>query len=173
MVKKLVKLISFVILFSLTSNYLFASGKYFPAYVDRDKFSGKWFEIARTYNNFQKDCKDSYVEYVLNEEKYDIKNSCTSVVDNSDISYNGTGKSANEKVSNFSKIKMTYFYIFSKEYQIVYNDNYNFAVVSDDDFESVWIMSRTKSINEDKLNEILSFLKKYLDLDKLIYENRG
>lgn len=170
MVKKLYLFIFSNFLLILNLN---ASNKIFPNYVDIEKFSGTWFEIARTYNSFQKDCKDSYVEYALKEEKYEIKNICTSVIDNKVINYKGVGKSANEDKNNFSKIKMTYFYIFSKDYNVVFNDNYNIAVISDEDYENVWIMSRNKNLEESKLNEILLFLEKYVDKEKLIFENRG
>ena len=173
MVEKFKKLIMFAMIFFIYSNISYASKNYYPEYVDSYKFSGKWFEIARTYNNFQKSCKDSFVEYVYDKNIYNIKNICRSIKDNSVIDYHGVGRSANDNESNFSKIKMTYFYVFSKEYQVVFNDNYKIAVISDDTFNSVWIMSRNEKIEQNKLNDILKFLEKHIDIDKLIFENRG
>lgn len=173
MVKKLIRIVLYIVIFISFQNFTFASTKFFPQYVDKNLFSGKWYEIARTYNSFQKNCKDSYVEYILNEQNYEIRNICTSAIDDTIINYNGIGKSAKENKTNFSKINMTYFYIFSKEYQVIYNDDYKYAVVSDDNFENIWIMSRNKNIDDEKLNEILVFLKKHINTEKLIYENRG
>ncbi|CAI8194183.1 MAG: Uncharacterised protein [Arcobacter lacus] len=113
------------------------------------------------------------MEYVYDINVYNIKNICRSIKDNSVIDYHGVGRSANDNESNFSKIKITYFYVFSKEYQVVFNDNYKIAVISDDTFNSVWIMSRNEKIEQNKLNDILKFLEKHIDIDKLIFENRG
>lgn len=35
------------------------------SFVDSERFSGLWYEIARTYNDYEKDCVAATVEYVL------------------------------------------------------------------------------------------------------------
>ena len=62
MMKNLLIILS---LFIINSNS-FAEVKF----VDAEKFSGLWQEIARTYNSFQEDCMDSNVEYILKNKKF-------------------------------------------------------------------------------------------------------
>lgn len=50
-------------------------------YVSVQKFSGLWYEIARTYNSYQDKCVASSVEYVLDENnEYEVHNRCFDTV---------------------------------------------------------------------------------------------
>ncbi len=139
-------------------------------YVSAEKFSGLWYEVARTYNSFEKDCVAATVEYKLVEDlKYEIKNRCFDTkIGGNIIEYNGTAEPSNGSI--MSKIDMTYFWIFTKEYRIIYLDeDYSSAVMVDKDMEYVWIMNRKPFMKKEKLDNIVSSLSKYMDTSKLIY----
>lgn len=139
-------------------------------YLNAKQFSGLWYEIARTYNDFEKNCVGSTVEYKHVEPlKYEIKNRCyKTTFDGKIIEYNGTAKPTNGK--DMSEIDMTYFWIFTKEYRIIYLDeNYKWAVVSDRDMEDLWIINRTPFMKKEKLDNIVASLDKHMDTSKLIY----
>ena len=165
----------YILLFIISITATQASSDYLKTpnavdYVNIEKFSGLWYEIARTYNRFEKDCVGASVEYTLVEDlKYDIKNRCFNTTFNGKIiEYNGTAKPSDGK--NMSKIDMTYFWIFAKEYKIIYLDeHYNTAVLVDTDMESIWIMHRKPFMKKEKLASIVKFLEKYMDTSKLIY----
>ncbi len=76
-----------------------------------------------------------------------------------------------QKTKNqISKIDMTYFWIFTKRYNIVYIDqDYKNAVVSDEDKKNIWIMSRIPKMKKEKLDFILEKLKAHIDLNRLIF----
>jgi len=140
-------------------------------YVSVQKFSGLWYEIARTYNSYQDKCVASSVEYVLDENnEYEVYNRCfDTTIGGELIAYEGSAESANSD-DNMSKIDMTYFWIFTKSYGVYYlEDDYSTAVVADSEFEQLWIMSRTPKIDENKLKKILALLENKMDLQNLIY----
>jgi apolipoprotein D and lipocalin family protein len=139
-------------------------------YVSPEKFSGLWYEIARTYNSFEKDCVAATVEYVLTEDmNFEIKNRCFDTVIGGDlIEYNGTAKPLNQ--NTMAQIQMTYFWIFTKNYRVVYlNEDYSSAVVVDKNMNNVWILNRTPFMEKKKLDYLVSFLSKYMDTKRLIY----
>jgi apolipoprotein D and lipocalin family protein len=137
--------------------------------INPSLFSGLWYETARTYNSFEKDCVAATVEYKLVEPlKYEIKNRCFEKnIGAKLIEYNGTAVPSDG--SSMSEIDMTYFWLFTKKYKIIYLDDYKSAVLVDNDLEYVWIMNRKPFMKKEKLDNIVSFLEKYMDTSKLIY----
>lgn len=161
--KKLLLLIAFTL-------SLKASSVEPVAFADMAKFSGLWYEIARTYNSYQEDCVGSSVEYKLVEPlEYEVFNRCFDTeIGGKLIEYSGTATPAQGE--SVSSIDMTYFWIFTKRYNIYYlTEDYSYAVVADRDFEQVWIMSRKPTMPKEQLGEILSLLQNAMDTKKLIY----
>jgi apolipoprotein D and lipocalin family protein len=65
---------------------------------------------------------------------------------------------------------MTYFWIFSQDYNVLYLDeDYTTAIISDKDFDQLWIMHRRPEISQTKLAELLAHLQNSMDLNRLIY----
>ena len=133
------------------------------------KFSGLWYEIARMENSYQESCVASSVEYILQkDDTYNVFNRCfENILEGKLIQYNGSAEKISE--NNISKLKMRYFYFFTKEYNIIYINDYKTAVVSNDDFSSVWIMSRSPSIDDKELKEILEKLNTKMNISELIF----
>lgn len=157
-----------VLLVILFSSSAFSLEK--VAYVSPQKFSGLWYEIARTYNSFQDKCVASSVEYVLDgENEYKVFNRCfDTTIGGELIEYSGTAKPT--EGDSMSALSMTYFWIFTKEYGVYYlEDDYRYALVSDEDFEQLWIMSREPSMDDDILDKIESLIASKIDLKRLIY----
>ncbi|MDX1296535.1 MAG: lipocalin family protein [Sulfurimonadaceae bacterium] len=149
---------------------LFASAPAPVAHVDAKRFSGLWYEIARTYNSFEKDCVAATVEYTLVEPlEYRVDNRCFDTVIGGDlIRYKGSAKPA--EGSSMSRIDMTYFWIFTQEYRVIYLEpDYTSAVVVDDAMEQVWIMHREPFMATNRLERILSMLDESMDLSRLIF----
>lgn len=148
--------------------FSFATPVLNPTYVDTQKFSGLWYEIARTYNSFEKDCIASSVEYVVDGDGYDVHNRCFKGKIGGELTeYRGSGSSINGK--DMSGLKLTYFLIFSKKYRVIYLNDYKTAVVSDEGYQNLWIMSRTPNMDKGELSMILNDLKKKMDTQKLIF----
>ncbi|HHO42395.1 MAG TPA: hypothetical protein ENN12_03445 [Epsilonproteobacteria bacterium] len=158
-------IIIFMLLFSLNASALEP-----VAFVDMQKFSGLWYEIARTYNSYQEKCVGSSVEYKLvNPFKYEVANRCfDTVIGGKLIEYNGTAKPT--KGDNLASIDMTYYRIFTKTYHIYYlSEDYSYVLFADKDFKQLWIMSRKPTMPKEILDEILSLLRGVMNVDELIY----
>jgi apolipoprotein D and lipocalin family protein len=128
------------------------------SYVDKKKFAGLWYEMARTYNRYQERCTASSVEYMLNKRgEYDVYNRCFDTTIGGDlIEYKGVAKEVDER-QGVAKMEMTYFWIFSKRYAIYYIDsNYQEAIVADEAFEQAWIMSRTPQMEPKRLHALMA-----------------
>jgi len=156
----------FILLIAFVS--LYSNSPKAVEYVNPKQFSGLWYEIARTYNSFEHDCVASTVEYRLKKQnEYKVFNRCfENEIGGEKIEYKGIAKAQENK--SMSKLKMTYLWIFTNEYKVVYLNNYKSAVVVNDDMEYVWIMSRTPKMQENEFKKIVNFLDKYMNTKDLI-----
>ena len=158
------------LLLLLISTLLFANAPTPVPHVDPERFSGLWYEVARTYNDHEKECVAATVEYDLQDNnKYKVVNRCFKNVIGGDlIEYNGSAKPADGR--SMSKIDMTYYYIFTERYRVIHLEkDYSAAVVADKDMEQVWVMSRKPKLAKPKLNQILAKLEQNMDLNRLIF----
>jgi len=159
-------------IFILLTSYLVSSTS--PSllpHVNINQFSGLWYEIARTYNYYEKNCVAATVEYKLQKDNsYKVHNRCFEhVIGGKLIEYKGTAKPVH-KGNSMSQMYMTYYYIFTQEYKVIYLENdYSAAVVADEKMDKVWVMSRKPTISEKKLQNILAKLENSMDLKRLIY----
>lgn len=160
-------LIFIYILFLLTP--FFAKGFDSVGVINSERFSGLWYEIARTYNYFEEDCVAPTVEYrVLKKNTLQVTNRCFKKnIDGDLIKYKGVVQVLNE--GEISKLKKTYFWFFSKSYNVIYLDNYEMAILADDNFQYVWIMNRKPFMEANKLSELIIILSAYMDTKELIY----
>ncbi|PWE21889.1 lipocalin family protein [Aliarcobacter skirrowii] len=145
--------------------FLFISFSFSKDSIDKVKFSGLWYEIARVENKFQTSCVASSVEYKVQDDgTYNVFNRCfENELNGKLIEYNGFAKLED------NQLYMRYFFIFRSSYNIDYINDYKTAVVANDDYSNLWIMSRTPSINKDELDNILKDLENKMDISKLTF----
>ena len=145
--------------------FLFISFSFSKDSIDKVKFSGLWYEIARVENKFQTSCVASSVEYVLEDDgTYNVFNRCfENELNGKLIEYNGSAELEN------NELFMRYFLVFTSSYKIEYINDYKTAVITNNDYSNVWIMSRTPNIDKFELENILKNLEKKMDTSKLIF----
>lgn len=145
-------------------------------FVDVEKYMGKWYEIAKYPNSFQKNCEKA-------EAQYDLKTNGEVQVTNTCLKEGAKIKVAKARAwivdeQTNAKLKVQFFAkwfklpIFAGDYWIIMlGDDYEYSVVSEPKQEFLWILSRSKTIEA----ETLEYIKKELvlrgfDLSKLVFE---
>jgi apolipoprotein D and lipocalin family protein len=140
------------------------------ASVDLNKYSGKWYEIARYPTFFQRNCVRSTAEYqVLDDSSVSVYNICYKE-DNSTSDIKGKATIVDRAAP--AKLKVRFNIFAQGEYWIIALDNnYQWAVVSSSNKESLFILSRVAPMAKEILDPILQDLKnRGFDLSKIVYD---
>jgi apolipoprotein D and lipocalin family protein len=139
-------------------------------YVDIDRYTGVWYEIARYPNRFQKGCSGSRATYALRDDgKLSVLNECYEDSDKGKLRA-ARGSATVVDTGTNAKLKVTFFWPFSGDYWIIdLGKDYEFAVVGHPERRYLWILSRTRVMDETVYNGILDRLKEqHYDTSKLI-----
>ncbi len=117
--------------------------------VDFNRYAGRWYELARLPNWFQKNCaSDTTATYTLNAAgRITVLNECRAA-DGSLKSAKGTARVASKTGPN-TKLKVTFFWPFSGDYWILDLDpDYRWAVIGEPKRKYFWILARDRQIPE-------------------------
>ena len=138
--------------------------------VDLQRYAGKWYEIARFPNRFQRNCASSVTAtYTLRPDgRITVLNACrTPAGAIKDIT--GTARIADPKGPN-TKLKVTFFWPFSGNYWILDLDpNYRWAVIGEPRRDYLWILSRDPHMPPDLYRQIVDRIaKQSYDVTRLI-----
>lgn len=126
--------------------------------VDLNRYVGRWYEIARYPNRFERNCdRDVTAEYsIRGDGKIRVLNSCVTAA--------GKKKQANgtaivvDKESN-AKLKVTFFWPFYGRYWIIdLGHDYEYAVVGEPSRNYLWILSRSPDLPDATYQKILGQL---------------
>jgi apolipoprotein D and lipocalin family protein len=138
--------------------------------VDLARYAGRWYEIARLPNRFQRDCADNTTAtYTLRPDgKITVLNECRKA-DGRQKSAKGTARLADAKGPN-TKLKVTFFWPFSGNYWIIDLDpEYRWAVVGEPDRGYLWILSREPQLDTELYQQIVQRAKQQgFDTGKLL-----
>lgn len=137
--------------------------------VDINRYLGTWYEIARFEHFFEEGCKNVTANYsLLDDEKIRVINRCTMIEDGKKKEVEGKAYAIDR---GFSKLKVTFFWPFYGDYWIISLDRkYKTALVGSPNREYLWILSRTKTIdNETKENLLEEASKNGFDTSKFIW----
>jgi apolipoprotein D and lipocalin family protein len=127
--------------------------------VDLRRYAGRWYEIARYPNRFQRDCKsDTTAEYVLRDNgKIQVINACRKE-DGTITTARGTARVVDTTTN--SKLKVTFFWPFYGNYWIIgLSTNYDYAIVGEPNRKYLWILSRTPNMDEGTYGQILEQIR--------------
>ena len=144
--------------------------------VELNSYMGKWYEIARYKNWFQRKCAATTAEYELLEKRVRVTNSCKLKKDESKIDQaHGSALVTNKETNAKLKVSFVPFFQrygwFSGPYWIIeLGENYEYAVVGHPKRTYLWILSRTPTMSPDLYDTLLERLEKkhHYDTSKLI-----
>ena len=159
----------FILIQTMITSTLNAQTLQTVTYVDLNKYSGKWYEIASYPQRFQKGCHCTTAEYTFSAKGYVIvENRCNRDSVNGKLSYI-KGNAFVENNSGNAKLKVQFFWPFKGKYWIIdLASDYSYAVVSHPNKKYLWILSRTSKMDDTVYQQIISRLKsKGFDLSKI------
>lgn len=138
------------------------------SHLDLARYLGRWFEIARYPNRFERDCvRDITATYSrLENGDIEVVNACTMADGKQKIS-KGKAKLVDEKTN--AKLKVTFFWPFYGDYWVIDLDpQYRWAVVGEPRRKYLWVLSRQPHMDPALYAEITSRLAaKGYDASKL------
>lgn len=116
--------------------------------VDLNRYVGRWYEIAKYPNRFERKCDSNVTAtYAIRPDgKISVVNSCTTHEGKLTQS-RGWAKVVDRKTC--SKLKVTFFWPFFGDYWIIDLDpNYEYAVIGEPSRKYLWILSRTPKMDD-------------------------
>lgn len=136
----------------------------------KDKYLGKWYEIARFDYRFEKDLDNVSAEYSLNKDG-SIKVFNKGFNTQKQIWKSATGKAKFVGAENQARLKVSFFGPFYAGYNVADIDNdYQNALVYGNNTDYIWILSRTKTIDDVTKKRFLEKAQKDgYDTSKLIW----
>jgi len=134
-----------------------------------ERYMGLWYEVARYENSFEKGCVGATAHYTPTLEKVIVVNRCYDAAGAQKDVAEGHAKIV--EGSNNTKLKVTFFWPFYGDYWVIMLDkDYRYAVVGTPSRKFLWILSRTKVLDEADKREILQKLPQYgYDASKLYW----
>lgn len=137
---------------------------------EKEKYLGKWYEIARFDFSFEKNLNNTTATYSLNTNG-------TIRVENRGFNYKkgkwqkAVGKAKFAGSPDVAMLKVSFFGPFYGGYNVIALDKeYKYALVAGDNLGYLWILAREPKIPEEIKNEYLKIAKELgYDLSKLIW----
>ncbi len=124
-----------------------------------EKYLGKWYEIARTDNSFEKGCTNVTAEYTLQSHGLiKVLNTC----DKNGKIKQAKGVAKFAKTADIGLLKVSFFRPFYGTYNIVYlSKDYKEAIIYGGKPKYIWILARSQKLEDAKLNQLLAKIKDF------------
>lgn len=151
------------ILFTLFSMQAFAHNVATNEIIDINKFIGKWYAVSSLPLFFSRGCTAQTAEYgIINESKISVLNTCFKPGKKKWIKGQAevTNKETNAELVVTFNAFFTRLFRVKGDYNIIKIDpNYDYVIVGSNNRKSLWIMSRTPSMDENVYNEYVEYAK--------------
>lgn len=137
---------------------------------EKDRYLGKWYEIARFDFKFERGLNNTTAEYTLNANG-------TLKVDNRGYNIKkgewkqAIGKAKFVSDERVAMLKVSFFGPFYGGYNVIALDSeYKYALIAGANFKYLWILSRETTIPQDVKESYLKIAKNYgFDTNKLLW----
>lgn len=123
--------------------------------VELSKYLGRWYEIARYEQSFQKGCEGVSADYALREDGgISVRNACRKPDGKVSVA-NGKAKIV-DPVTN-AKLKVSFFGPFYGDYWVLDRaDDYSWAIVGEPSGRYLWLLSREQTPAPDKVEALIA-----------------
>lgn len=130
------------------------------AQVDLDRYLGRWYEIARFPNSFEKNCEGVTAEYARRDDGLiSVVNTCRkSGVDGKAEVANGRARVVDADTN--AKLEVSFFGPFWGDYWILdLDEDYSLSLVGEPQGRYLWVLARTPEISDEKRTSTLARLQ--------------
>ena len=126
---------------------------------DKEKYLGKWYEIARLDFVFEKNLNNTTAEYSLNDDgSIKVANKGYNYIKNKNVESIGKAKFVND--SNEGRLKVSFFGPFYSGFNILAIDfEYKYVLVVGKNIKYMWLLSRDKTMPENTKEKYLKIAK--------------
>lgn len=126
---------------------------------NKEKYLGKWYEIARLDFKYEKDLNNTTAHYTINpDQSIKVVNRGYNYVKKEWTEANGKAKFI--KSDTIAMLKVSFFGPFYGGYNVIaIADNYKYALVAGKDLDYLWILSRETTIPENIKQDFLNKAK--------------
>ena len=141
---------------------------------NKDKYLGKWYEIARFDFRFERNLDNTTAQYSINPDgSIKVLNQGYNYVKKEWDSAEGKAKFVGSESE--ARLKVSFFGPFYAGYNVVaIDENYQNALIYGNSTEYMWILSRNKTIDEATKKRFIEKAKKDgFDVSKLIWVNHN
>ena len=128
--------------------------------VDLSRYAGKWFEIAKYPNRFQRGCTGATAEYSLSSDgkRVDVVNRCRDDGSGKERSIRGKARVVDPATN--AKLSVTFFWPFYGDYWILaVGEEYEYAVVGTPDRKYLWFLARTETVGDDLYGRLVELAR--------------
>ncbi len=129
--------------------------------VDLDRYLGRWYEIARFPNRFEKNCEGVTADYARREDGLvSVVNTCRKgSPDGEEKAAKGRARVVDEETN--AKLEVSFFGPFWGDYWIIgLAEDYSLALVGEPEGRYLWILSRTPTISDETRDGALGDLRR-------------
>lgn len=141
---------------------------------EKEKYLGKWYEIARIDFKYEKDLNNTTAEYSLNKDgSIRVENKGYNPKKGKWVQAIGKAKFVGD--DNIAMLKVSFFGPFYSGYNVIAIDaGYQYALVAGASFKYLWILSRKTTIPEEIKTEYLKIATDFgYEVPELLWIEHG
>lgn len=147
------------------------------SYLDLNKYTGKWYEVSRLPNSFQKKCLTSTADYgIFSNHELTVLNTCFKKKNKvSTIKGIATIKDLNTNAKLGIKFKTWYSWLIPEgKYWVMAlvggeSGPYQMSLVGTPDRKYLWILARSSQVEPEQIVKLKNLAQKYgFDVSKMI-----
>lgn len=139
--------------------------------VDLERYLGRWYEIARLPNRFEKNCEGVTADYGRRDDDYlSVTNTCRTGAPDGPVKVaKGRVRLVDEAVT--AKLEVSFFGPFWGDYWILdLAPDYSLSIVGEPSGRYLWVLSRTPTISNQTRETTLRTLKAFgYDIEALYF----
>jgi len=130
--------------------------------VDVDRYLGRWYEIARLPNQFEKNCEGVTADYARRDDGLiEVVNTCRKGAPDGALK-SARGRARIVDTASNAKLEVSFFGPFWGDYWIIdLAEDYSRSIVGEPSGRYLWILSRTPTISDESRANALSRLEAF------------